>query len=62
MKDSAEGEAEVRDETGAFQRFAKVLRALVAVPKSELDEKLAKDKVGHAERHDNAGPRRRTDG
>jgi hypothetical protein len=28
----------------AFQRFAKTMRALVAVPKKELEEKLAADK------------------
>jgi hypothetical protein len=33
-----------RDGSSAFQRFAKVMRALIAVPKRELDEKLAQDR------------------
>ena len=63
MKDSAVTHgAQPEQPESALQRFAKVMRALVAVPKKELDEKLAEDKVGHAQRHDNAGPRRRTHG
>jgi len=33
------------DGSSAFQRFAKVMRALIAVPKRELNEKIAKDKT-----------------
>lgn len=42
MKDSAvTHEAQPEQPESAFQRFAKAMRALVAVPKSELDQKLA---------------------
>ena len=62
MKDSAESESGIARDTNAFQRFAKVLRALVAVPKNELAEKLAEDNTGHSDgkRYDNARVRRRT--
>jgi len=47
MKDSAAThEANPQpDDSSAFQRFAKAMRALVAVPKHEIDEKIAKGKV-----------------
>jgi hypothetical protein len=32
-----------------FQRFAKVMRALVAVPKRELEEKITADKAERSE-------------
>jgi hypothetical protein len=45
MKDSAVTHEARPDEPGsAFQRFAKVMRALVAVPKHELAEKLTTSK------------------
>jgi hypothetical protein len=45
MKGSAvTHEAQPDHPESAFQRFAKVMRALVAVPKRELDEKLAQEK------------------
>jgi hypothetical protein len=50
MKDSADThEANPQsDDSSAFQRFAKAMRALVAVPKREVDEKIAADKVKRA--------------
>jgi hypothetical protein len=45
MKGSAvTHEAQPEQPESAFQRFAKTMRALVAVPKRELDEKLAQEK------------------
>ena len=45
MKDSAvTHEAEPEEPESTFQRFAKTMRALVAVPKRELGEKLAQTK------------------
>jgi len=44
MKDSAvTHEAQSEQPESAFQRFAKTMRALVAVPKSELDKELAQE-------------------
>jgi hypothetical protein len=51
MKDSAithfthEARPDEEPPGSAFQRFAKVMRALVAVPKHELDQKLGKEKA-----------------
>lgn len=36
---------ETRDDAAEFRRFAKTMRALIAVPKSELDNKLAENKA-----------------
>jgi hypothetical protein len=45
MKDSAAThEAQAEQPESPFQRFAKTMRALVAVPKRELDQKLAEDR------------------
>ncbi len=45
MKDSAAThEAQPEQPESSFQRFAKVMRALIAVPKKELEEKLAQEK------------------
>lgn len=44
MKDSAVTLGARPEDSSAFQRFAKVMRALVAVPKRELDEKLASER------------------
>jgi hypothetical protein len=55
MKASAvthEAQSEEQSQGSAFQRFAKVMRALVAVPKRELEEKLAEGKAGRAKRND----------
>jgi hypothetical protein len=43
MKESEESRTK-NDPDLAFTRFAKVLRALIAVPKSELEQKLIKAK------------------
>jgi hypothetical protein len=49
MKGSAvTHEAQSEQPESAFQRFAKVMRALIAVPKRELEEKLAEEKAGHS--------------
>jgi hypothetical protein len=46
MKDSAQRETEeVVDDSSAFRQFAKVMRALIAVPKSEVHEKLMHKKA-----------------
>jgi hypothetical protein len=51
MKDSAithvthEARPDEEPPGSAFQRFAKVMRALVAVPKQELNEKLIEEKA-----------------
>jgi hypothetical protein len=45
MKDSAAHEAQPEQSESAFQRFAKTMRALVAVPKRELEKKLAEEKI-----------------
>lgn len=44
MKDSATTHEARSEDSSAFQRFAKVMRALVAVPKRELEEKLSESK------------------
>lgn len=45
MKDSAAThEAKPEDDSSPFERFAKTMRALVAVPKREVDEKIAEDR------------------
>jgi hypothetical protein len=33
-----------QDQESAFQRFAKTMRALIVVPKAELEQKLAEDR------------------
>jgi hypothetical protein len=51
MKDSAAThEAKPEDDSSPLERFAKVMRALVAVPKGEVDEKLAKEKIAPPKR------------
>jgi hypothetical protein len=47
MKGSAATQetAESQQAESAFQRFAKTMRALIAVPKPELDEKLRETNV-----------------
>jgi hypothetical protein len=40
-----EAEPDEQSPESAFQRFAKTVRALVAVPKRELEEKLAQSKA-----------------
>lgn len=51
MKDSAAThEARPEQAESPFQRFAKTMRALVAVPKRELDEKLAEEKAKREEK------------
>ena len=51
MKDSAvTHEAQPEQAESGFQRFAKVMRALVAVPKKELEEKLAQGKKARSPR------------
>jgi hypothetical protein len=42
---SGSHQAVVAGASFAFQRFAKAMRALVAVPKSEMEEKLAEQKT-----------------
>jgi hypothetical protein len=52
MKGSAithEAQPDVESPESAFQRFAKTMRALVAVPKRELEEKIANDKAERSE-------------
>jgi hypothetical protein len=59
MKGSAvTPEAQSEPSDSPFQRFAKVMRALVAVPKKELEEKLAQERSRDAlEKVDLATPR-----
>ena len=48
MKDSAVTHDARPEDSSAFQRFAKVMRALVAVPKRELEDKIKEEKVSRA--------------
>lgn len=44
--------SEIQDDQSAFQRFAKTMKALIAVPKHELEDKLKENPPKKRTKHE----------